>query len=149
MWSYEHSVDARELTRQQVWAVWADLPNWPTWDTAAAWVRPDTPGPMVAGMTYTIQPRRRPRARSRITAAEPGRSFADETHLFLCRLIFDHTVVDLPGGGVRLTHRVMLAGPLAFAFVPLLGVRIAAGIPAVVANLVARAAKSPPAAGVD
>ena len=148
MWSFTHSIESREVTRQQVWAVWADLPNWPTWDTAAAWVRPDAAGPMVAGQTYVIQPRKGVKAHSTITAADPGRSFADVTRLPLCRLGFDHTVEDLPAGGVRVTHRVTLAGPLTFLFTPLLGRRIAAGIPEVMANLIARAAKTPPAEGI-
>ncbi len=148
MWSSEHSIEAKDVTRQQVWAVWADVPNWPQWDTAAAWVRPDAPGPMAAGQRYTIQPRQGFKAHGTITAAEPGRRFADVTPLFLCRLGFDHTVTDLPGGGVRLTHRVTLSGPLTFAFRPLLGRRIAAGIPGVMANLLALAAKTPPTPGV-
>ena len=153
MWSFAHSVESREVTRRQVWAVWADLPNWPTWDTAAAWVRPDATGPtatpMAVGQTYVLQPRRGPKARGTITEATPGRSFADVTRLPLCSLAFDHTVVDLPaGGGVRVTHRVSLSGPLTFLFRPLLGRRIAAGIPAVMDNLIRRAAKTEPAAGV-
>ncbi len=148
MWTFQHTLLAPAVTRQQVWAVWADLPNWPTWDTAAAWVRPEQGGPMAVGQTYLLQPRRGPKARGTITRVDPGRGFADVTRLPLCRLAFDHTVEDVPAGGVRITHRVTLDGPLAFAFRPLLGVRIAAGIPAVMDNLVARAAKTPPAEGV-
>ena len=149
MWSFSHSVDSREVTRRQVWAVWADLPNWPTWDTAAAWVRPDGEPALSVGQTYVLQPRRGPKARGKITEATPGRSFADVTRLPLCSLAFDHTVIDLPAGGVRVTHRVSLSGPLTFLFRPLLGRRIAAGIPAVMANLIQRAAKTQPAAGVE
>ena len=149
MWSFSHTVTAPGVTRGQVWAVWSDLPNWPTWDTAAAWVRPDTVGPLAVGQTYQLKPRRGPKARGTVTRVEPGRGFADVTPLPLCRLGFDHVVADLPDGrGVTVTHTVTLAGPLSFAFAPLLGRRIAAGMPAVMANLVVRASKTPAAAGV-
>jgi hypothetical protein len=147
MWSFSHTVPVPGVTRQQVWAVWSDLPNWPTWDTAAAWVKPDGPGdPMTVGATYLLQPRQGPKARGTMTRVDPGRGFTDRTPLFLCKLGFDHAVEDLPDGrGVRVTHTVTLRGPLACAFVPLLGRRIAAGMPAVMDNLVARAAKMAPA----
>ncbi len=149
MWSFEHTVTAAGVTRQQVWAVWSDLPNWPTWDTAAAWVRPDVAGPMSVGQRYTLQPRQGPKARGTITKVGPGRSFSDATPLPLCRLGFDHTVEDLPDGrGVRVTHRVTLSGPLTAFFRLVLGRRIAAGMPAVMDNLVVRASKATPAEGV-
>ena len=150
MWSFTHAVDAPGVSRQQVWAVWSDVAGWPTWDTAAEWVKPDDGEPaMAVGRGYVIQPRRGPKARGTFTQVDPGRGYADVTPLLLCKLGFDHAVEDLPDGrGVRITHTVTLSGALSFAFGPLLGRRIAAGTPAVMANLVAAAAKATPAAGV-
>ena len=150
MWSFSHTVTAAGVSRQQVWAVWSDLPNWPTWDTAAEWVKPDQPGDvMVVGRTYLLKPRRGPKGRGTMTHVDPGRGYADVTPLFLCQLGFDHHVEELPDGrGVSITHRVTLSGPMTFLFRKVLGERIAAGTPAVMDNLVTRAAKTPPAAGV-
>ena len=149
MWSFEHSVVAEGVSRAQVWRVWTDLEHWPVWDTAAEWVRPGSAGPMAVGQTYVLKPRQGPRAKGTFTRVDPGRGFADVTRLPLCKLGFDHRVEDLAEGrGVRITHRVTLAGPMTFLFRRALGERIARGIPDVMRQLVTVAAKATPAEGI-
>ncbi len=138
MWSFEHTVVATGASREQVWAVWADLENWPAWDAGLEWCRPDRPGPPGVGATYTLKPRGGPEVQATFTRVEAGRGFTDVTRLPMCRLTFDHAVDDVPGG-VRVTHRATFTGPAAFLFRRVIGSRIARELPGTLGRLVASA----------
>jgi hypothetical protein len=122
MWSTEH--DRRtDATPEDVFAVWADVPGWPTWDHSLISTTLD--GTFAAGTTGTLHPEGAPSPIPfTITAVEPGRGFEDETMLGPLALRFSHQVQP-DGDGARITVRIEAEGPDEAQFGPM----VAADLP--------------------
>lgn len=138
MWTFEHRITAA-ITQEQVWAVWTDVERWNAWDPGVSWAKLD--GTFAVGTTCTLKPKDGPRVRAVITRCDRPLGFAAESHLPLCRLVFDHRVVEV-SGGVQLTHRVTMTGPMTFLFRRLIGASIERDMPVAMARLVELATAS-------
>jgi hypothetical protein len=135
MWSFEHSLIA-PVSKQQVWAVWTDVEKWHEWDAGVTWAKLDTV--FETGATCILKPKDGPKVRAVITRCDPLAGFTDESRLPLCRLVFDHQVVETPGG-VRITHRATMAGPTTFLFRRLIGKHLERDMPTAMTRMVERA----------
>ena len=100
-------------------ARWADMATWPEWNADTEWVRLD--GPFAEGSTGQLKPKGGPKVRFVIERLVPGREFVDVSLLFGARLVFDHQVTSLPGGGCEIDVTVTLSGPLSRVWNLLLG----------------------------
>ena len=70
MWQTEHTHDTAAAP-EHVFALWADVQNWPAWD--ASLVETTLAGPFAAGTTGTLHPRGMPEPIAfRITAVDEG-----------------------------------------------------------------------------
>lgn len=90
-----------------IWALWTDVPGWPTWDTEMTAATLDTPLALHASGTVTSGGRVSPFT---ITRWEPGQAYAFAIPLPLGQLIIDRILRPLPGGGTQFTHTVSLTG---------------------------------------
>ena len=77
--------------------------------------------------------------RFKLVAVEPDALFASEVTLPGGRLRFEHAIEPVESGS-RITHRVLLDGPLAFLYVPTVRKGIEKGLPDGVERLAAMAA---------
>jgi hypothetical protein len=133
-YEYEHSVRTT-ATPAAIYALWADVPNWPAWDTSVTAV--DIDGPFVEGATGTMHLAGGPPVSFRLTAVAPRVGFVDETEIPGAVLRFHHRVAALPGGGAVVTHQVRIDGDA--DFVSELGPAVTADVPEAMAGLVALA----------
>ena len=79
MWQTRHTHDT-PAAPEHVFALWADVENWPAWD--ASLVATSLDRPFVAGAAGTLHPRGMPEPIAFvITAVDEGAGFADETRL--------------------------------------------------------------------
>ena len=136
MWSAEHTVHSPSAP-EALWPLLADPRRWPEWDTGVE--RASLDGGLAAGARGSLKPRGAPTSRFVVTEVEPGRRLTDVTRLSLARMTFEHEWAPSPGGGTTLTHRVIIAGPLAGLFGRLIGARIARELPETMARLAAAA----------
>jgi len=60
---------------EKVWAVLADVENWPSWTASTRSVRLTRPGPLGVGSTVEIKQPRLPKIIWTVSEFEPGRSF--------------------------------------------------------------------------
>jgi Polyketide cyclase / dehydrase and lipid transport len=132
MWTFEHTVEAA-LTPAQVWAVWTDVTGWPSWDHAIEWSRLEDV--FQTGGMILLKPKGGPKVCARLTRVDPLEGFSDDSSLPLCKLSFDHRLVET-GTGVRLTHRVEISGPLTFLFRRVIGSKLAQEMPSAMGQLV-------------
>lgn len=135
MWSHQHTIET-DASKQAIWKVWHDVANWPSWDEAVQWCKLD--GEFKTGATYTLKPIHGPAVTAVITACEPYQRFTDVSTLPFAKLEFVHEVVD-SCGGVQLTHRVNISGPLSFFWARVIGAKTVAGLPHAMSKLVQQA----------
>ena len=132
MWQTEHTHDT-PAAPEDIFALWADVESWPTWD--ASLVATTLDGPFATGTAGTLHPQGMPEPIAfLITAVEEGTGFADETRLGPLALRFRHRV-ERRGGGSRIVVAVEAEGPDADR----IGPAVASDLPESVAALAAAA----------
>ena len=91
-----------------VWAVWTDVARWPEWDVSKEMARLD--GPFQAGACGWAKQRGNLGGSFTITKVEDGRRFVSECPVPLGKVIFDHMLEPVAGGGVRVIKRAEVQG---------------------------------------
>jgi Polyketide cyclase / dehydrase and lipid transport len=135
MWRTEHTHDS-DAAPEAVFALWADVEGWPSWDASLSATTLD--GPFAAGTTGTLHPQGMPEPIAfRLTAVEPGAGFADETRLGPLALRFEHRVEPHEWGS-RIVVSIEAEGPDADQFGP----AVAEDLPESVAALAEAALRS-------
>jgi Polyketide cyclase / dehydrase and lipid transport len=128
---FSHSIDIR-ASAERIYRCYADHSSWPRWDPAVREVH--LPSGLSTGSSGWLLASGGPRTNIRIQEATAARSFTVESQLPGCRMLFAHSLQAGPLG-VRATHSLSFAGPLAFLFRRLLGTKIAATLPGALQGL--------------
>ncbi len=126
-----------------IFAIYADVPNWPTWDTDAK--AASIEGAFVSGAKGVITPNGGPKSTIHFTEVIRNRSFTVDCNLPLCLMRFEHEL-EATGEGTRATHRVIFRGALAFFFGRVIGNGMKKSLPQALAGLKAAAEKASRAA---
>ena len=92
----------------EVWAVWTDVARWPEWDVSKEMARLD--GPFQAGACGWAKQRGNLGGSFTITEVEAGRRFVSECPVPLGKVVFDHMLEPVAGGGVRVIKRAEVKG---------------------------------------
>ena len=64
-----------DAPRERVWALWTDIPGWPSWNPGV--VRAELDGPPAEGATGTVRAAGGPASKLRVLAVEPEREAAE------------------------------------------------------------------------
>ncbi|MGW4211661.1 SRPBCC family protein [Lentzea sp. NPDC004789] len=112
-YSYEHSVEG-PATVAAVWALWSDVSRWTEWDEGLESVT--LSGPFAEGSRGTMVVKGQGAIEFTLTSVTDS-GFVDETSVPGALLRFSHHVEPV-GEGVRVTHSVVIEGPAAQEFGP-------------------------------
>jgi Polyketide cyclase / dehydrase and lipid transport len=137
VWTHEHTADTA-LAPDAIWAVLADMDNWPRWDTSMESVT--LRGPFATGTRVTMTPKGQDPIEPVIAAIVENEFYADETDLGDVTLRFSHALSALPDGGTRIVHRLEITGRKADEVGPRLGPAITEDFPDAMRALLAYAA---------
>jgi hypothetical protein len=127
--TYEHSVPS-SASAAAVWRLYSDVSQWPAFDAEAERIELD--GPFTAGCRGTMTFRGQEPLTFTLTEVETERLFTDETPVGDAVVRVRHRLDPSPDG-VRITQRVEIDGPEAFAAE--LGAMITADMPATMMRL--------------
>lgn len=114
----EHTTDI-EAPPEVVWRVTKDVERWPEWTPTVTSVKRLGDGPLGLGSVARIEQPGQPAADWVVSAFEPGRRFAWQTHRTGLRMVATHEM-SAEGKGTRNVLRVEAGGALATMLWPVL-----------------------------
>jgi hypothetical protein len=136
MYEFEHSVET-PASAESVYRLYRDVSAWLRWDAGLTHVHLD--GPFAAGATGVLTPAGQGPLPFRLVEVVENESFSDETEIpGTATLRFEHQLSRLPGGGTRITHRVLITGPAAAD----LGPMVTSDVPEAMTSLAEQAVES-------
>lgn len=131
-----HTTQTTTATPQAIFALWADINNWATYDDGIEWAK--TTDPFAVGSHYTIKPKGGPKVKATIEIVETDKHFVDVSHLPGARLAFDHKLSQ-QAGVTTVDLTMSLSGPLTWLWTRILGKNQQADLEKSTAKLIATA----------
>lgn len=108
-YTYIYETDTT-ASAEAIWALYEDVDRWPDWDAGAEKVTRN--GAFAAGSTGTMKLVGQDEAlHYRLATVKPLTEFVDETPVGPMTVRVAHRLTPIEGGGVRVSHRVEIAGP--------------------------------------
>lgn len=137
MWTTEASRKTT-ATKEQIWLLWTDVPNWNVWDKEVE--NSEIFGEFKTGTMGILKPAGGPKTKFEVTECTSFKSFTDRSFMPLCKLDFSHTLTETKDG-LEITHKVVMTGLMTFLFSKVIGNKIKIGLPNAVEKLIELAEK--------
>lgn len=125
-------------TKEQIWKLWADVPNWNIWDKEVE--TSELFGPFKIETKGILKPKKGPKANFKISELTELKSFTSKSFLPLCKMDFIHTM-NQTKDGLEITHKIEMTGFMTFLFSRVIGSKIKVGLPLAVEKLIKIAEK--------
>jgi hypothetical protein len=138
MWTTEVSRKTK-ATKEQIWILWADVPNWNIWDREVE--TSELFGKFKTGTKGILKPTGGPKIKFEMTECTNFKSFTDRSFLPLCKMDFIHILTETKDG-LEITHKVVMTGFMTFFFSKMIGSNIKVGLPVAVEKLIELAEKN-------
>jgi len=126
-------------SKEQIWKLWADVPNWNVWDKEVETV--ELFGEFETGTKGVLKPAGGPKAKFEMIECTKFKSFTDRSFLPFCKIDFTHSITET-NDGIEILHKVVMTGFLTFLFSKVIGSKIKAGLPNAVEKLIDLAEKT-------
>jgi uncharacterized protein YndB with AHSA1/START domain len=127
---------------ERVFALWADVAHWHTWDPDTQWARID--GPFAPGTRGKIKSKQPLAAAMLLTSVQPGLAFTARVSALATHMDFEHHIERISDERVRVVHTARFSGWLAGLFMKQIGKPLASGLPITLRQLKALAEVQPP-----
>lgn len=129
----EHA-ETTTATREQIWALWADLPGWPKWDETLESVKID--GPFESGTFGSLKPIKAKEIAIEILDVDEPNSFVDIQLLPKASMRTEHRISESADGSLLITQSVTFSGPLKRIFSFILGRSMKRDMPVAMRKLI-------------
>lgn len=126
MWKKSHSIITKEVTKEQMWKLFADVNNWYSWDRGVESARLE--GKFEKGNHFMFQPKGGPKLKIGIVEAIENKNFTDFTKFPLAKMYGEHTLEETPDG-LKITTTMKVQGILSFLWVKIVARKIVAALP--------------------
>ena len=120
-------------TKEKIWKLWADVPNWSTWDKDVE--KAELFGDFAVGTKGILRPVGGPKVKFEIIECEKFKSFTSRSSLPLCTVDFIHSMNEIRDG-LEITYEVQMTGILTFLFSRVIGKKMAIELPTAVDKLI-------------
>ena len=139
MWSTEHTRETT-ATPEQVWRLWADVEQWPSWNADIEEI--ELSGPFAPGSRVVMKPIGDETVELRIAGANEPELFVDEADLGDIVVRTTHRIERVDDERARITYRMEITGPKADTLGPQIGPQISGDFPQTLAALAERAERA-------
>ena len=113
MWSKSHSIVTNEVTKEQIWKLFADVNNWHTWDKGIEYAKME--GQFIKGNSIILKPKGGPKVNIELLETIENKRFLDVSTFPLGKLYDDHVFEETPDG-LKITITITVKGILWFVW---------------------------------
>lgn len=133
MWTRSYSKTFQGLQKEDIWRIWTDVNNWPTWHGDLDYCKLE--GSFTVGNYFMLKPKGVNPVKIVLTEINEGRDFTDCTSLFGAKMFDTHSMVET-AEGLMLTNKLIVTGPLKWLWIKLVAQNVADTVPAEMEALV-------------
>ncbi len=126
MWTQSHSTVTKEVTKEQLWRLFANVDQWHTWDEGVEYAKLE--GKFEQGNHFILKPKGGPKVKIKLVETVENRKFVDMTTFPLAKMYGEHTFEDT-ADGLKITTTMKVEGPLGFLWRKIVAQGIADAIP--------------------
>jgi len=126
MWTKSHSILTKEVTKEQMWKLFADVNNWHTWDNGIEFAKLE--GPFEKGNYFILRPKGGPNVKVELLETIENNSFLDVTKFPLAKMYDNHQFEETPDG-LKITNTITVTGILGFLWKKIVAQKIVDALP--------------------
>jgi hypothetical protein len=126
MWTKSHSIVTKEVTKEQMWKLFADVNNWHTWDEGIEFAKME--GKFEKGNFFTLRPKGGSNVKVELLETVENKSFLDVTKFPLAKMFDNHTFEETPQG-LKITNTISVTGVLGFLWRKIVAQKIVDSLP--------------------
>lgn len=126
MWTKSHSVVTKEVTKEQIWKLFADVNNWPAWDKGVEFAKLE--GKFEKGNHFMFQPKGGPQLKIKIVEAIENQNFTDFIKFPLAKMYGEH-LFEETADGLKMTTTMKVQGILGFLWRKIVAQKIVDALP--------------------
>lgn len=122
MWTKTYSKTFQGLKREDIWRIWTDINNWPTWHGDLDYCKLE--GDFKVGNHFFLKPKGFQPVKIVLTEINEGYSFTDCTSFFGAKMYDTHAMEETVDG-LKLTNKLVVTGPLKWLWIKLIAQNVA------------------------
>ncbi len=126
MWIRTYSKTFPGLDKADIWRIWTDVNNWPTWHGDLDYCKLD--GNFQVGNHFMLKPKGVKAVKILLTEIQEGQQFTDCT-AFLGAKMYDTHALEETATGLKLTNTLVVTGPLKWLWIKLVAQHVADSVP--------------------
>lgn len=127
MWTKSHSIVTNEVTKEQMWKLFANVNNWHTWDEGIEFAKLE--GKFEKGNFFILRPKGGPDVKIELLETIENNMFLDVTKFPLAKMYDEHIFEDTPQG-LKITNSITVKGVLGFLWRKIVAQKIVDSMPA-------------------
>ncbi|PWU05717.1 MAG: polyketide cyclase [Verrucomicrobia bacterium] len=126
MWKKTFTKLYQGVLAEDIWSLWTDVNNWPTWHADLEYCKMETP--FEVGNHFYLKPKGAPPVKIILTEIKKEHQFTDCTTFFGAKMYDTHTLEETKDG-LLLTNTLVVTGPLQWLWIKLVAQKVANSIP--------------------
>ena len=131
MWTRTYSITTKEITKEQIWKLFADVNNWHSWDEGTEYAK--ISGKFEQGNFFVLKPKGGPEVKVTLLKTIENKMFLDVTKFPLAKM-YDEHLFEETSDGLKITNTITVKGLLSFLWVKLVAKNIVNSLPKDVEN---------------
>jgi hypothetical protein len=126
MWIKSYTKTYKDIKKEEVWYMWADINNWPTWDKELEYCK--MVEPFVEGSHFILKPKGGQKVKVTLSELVPKQKFTSYSNFLGATMYVAHELEETLDG-LRITNTVTVTGFLSFIWIALVAKNVANSIP--------------------